>query len=44
MQPGFDFFLIALVVEGQQAVEDGAAGGLADRVAYSLFGFVESVI
>ncbi len=26
-QPGFDFFGVALVVEGEEAVEDGAAGG-----------------
>jgi len=33
MQPGLDFFRVTLVIEGEEAVEDDAAGSLADRVA-----------
>jgi hypothetical protein len=43
MQAGFDFFGVALVVEGEEAVEDGAAGGLAEGVALALLGGVEAV-
>jgi len=43
MQAGFDFFGVALVVERQEAVEDGAAGGFADGVALPLLGDVEAV-
>jgi hypothetical protein len=43
MQAGFDFFGVALVVEGEEAVEDGAAGGLAEGVALALLGGVEGV-
>ena len=43
MQPGLDFFPVALVVEGEKAVEDGAASGLAEGVAHALLGFVETV-
>ena len=43
VEAGFDFFGVALVVEGEEAVEDGAAGGLAQRVALALLGGVEAV-
>ena len=38
-----DFFGVSLLVEFQQAVEDFAAGGFADRVAGALLGGVEAV-
>ena len=38
-----DFLGVSLVVEFQQAVEDFAAGGFADRVAGALLGGVETV-
>ena len=43
MQAVFQFLSVALVVEGEEAVEDGAAGGLAQRVALALLGGVEAV-
>jgi hypothetical protein len=39
-----DFFGVALVVEGKQAIEDFAAGGFADGEAEALFGVVEVVV
>ena len=38
-----DFFGVALVVEGEEAVEDFATGGFGDRESDTLFGFVEAV-
>lgn len=43
VQPGFDFFGVALMVQGKQAVEDDATGGLADGVAHVLLGRMEAV-
>ena len=43
MQAGFDFFGVALVVAGEEAVEDDAAGGLAEGIALALLGGVEAV-
>jgi hypothetical protein len=44
VQAGLDLFLVTLVVEGEEAVEDGATGGLAEGVALALLGGVEAVI
>lgn len=38
-----DLFLVALELELEQAVENLAAGGLADGLAQALFGIVEAV-
>ena len=35
---------VAVVVEGEEAIEDFAAGGFADGEAEALFGFVEVVV
>ena len=43
MQPLFDSFGVALVVEFEQPVEDFAAGVFADGEAEALFGLVEVV-
>lgn len=43
MQALGDFFGVALVVEGEEAVEDLAAGGFGNSEADALFGFVEVV-
>ena len=43
MQPLLDLLGVALVVELQEAAEDFAAGGFADREADALLGFVEAV-
>ena len=43
VETGGDFLGVALVVEGEEAVEDFAAGGGGKGVAEALFGFVEAV-
>jgi hypothetical protein len=37
------FFGVALMIQGQQAVEDFSTGGFGNRVADALLGFVEAV-
>lgn len=39
-----DFFGVAFVVEGEETVEDFAAGGFADGEADTLFGFSETIV
>ena len=43
VEAGFEFFGVPLVVESEEAVEDGAAGGFAEGVAFALLGGVEAV-
>lgn len=43
VQAGSDFFGVAVVVEGQEAVEDFASGGGREGEAETLFGFVKVV-
>lgn len=40
----FDFFLVTLVVQLEQPLEDFTAGGFADSVAEALFSFVEAMV
>lgn len=42
VQPGFDFLCVTLVVEGQQAVQDGTPGGFADGRAHALLDVVDA--
>ena len=43
MQAGFDFFLVALVVDSQQAIEDSPTDDLAEDIALALLGGVKAV-
>lgn len=43
MESGFGFFLVALVVEREEAVEDGEAGWLVDGETLALHGNAEAV-